>query len=216
MANNTFTTDYDVSLTAKHIATNLQNYEAARTGFFTFIVDDLDGIVRADYKGTLSEPADGDRIMKAQEYLKLNVTKASVPHFSIAPLEYRRGNEQIKFAGVPSFEAGSITVDDVVGLDTKSILMAWHALAYDIHTRKGGRMGDWTDQDGVVHKGYKKTCTLAEYTQDYELVRTWTLYGCWISDLSEEDFDKENDGKRQISVTIQYDRAEMELPRTAK
>ena len=39
------------------------------------------------------------------------------------------------------------------------------------------------------------------------------LTGC-VAQL--KDFDKENDVKRQISVTIQYDRAEMELPRTAQ
>lgn len=204
--------NYDASLAGRHIASNLANYEAARTGFFTFIVDDLDGIVRSDYRGSREEPAEGDRIGKAQEYLKLNVLTASVPQFTLEVLTYRRGNEQIKFAGVPTFDAGSIKVEDVVGLDTKSILMAWRALAYDVHTRKGGRMGDWVDADGVQHKGYKKTCTLAEYTQDYELVRTWTLYGCWISGLSEDDFDKENDGKRAITATIEYDRAEMELP----
>ena len=196
MANN-----YDASLAAQHISSNLANYEAARSGFFTFIVDDIDGIIKASYKGDKEKAAAKDRLLNAQEYLKLNVTQASVPHFSLEPLQYRRGNEVVKFAGVPTFEAGSISVDDVVGLDTKSILMAWQALAYDIHTRKGGRMKD-----------YKKTCTLVEYTQDYEEVRSWTLYGCWISDLSEENFDKANDDKRSISVTIQYDRAEMNLP----
>lgn len=197
MANN-----YDASLAAQHISSNLANYEAARSGFFTFIVDDIDGIIKASYKGDKEKAAAKDRLLNAQEYLKLNVTQASVPHFSLEPLQYRRGNEVVKFAGVPTFEAGSISVDDVVGLDTKSILMAWQALAYDIHTRKGGRMKD-----------YKKTCTLVEYTQDYEEVRSWTLYGCWISDLSEENFDKANDDKRSISVTIQYDRAEMNLPK---
>ena len=197
MANN-----YDASLAAQHISSNLANYEAARSGFFTFIVDDIDGIIKASYKGDKEKAAAKDRLLNAQEYLKLNVTQASVPHFSLEPLQYRRGNEVVKFAGVPTFEAGSISVDDVVGLDTKSILMAWQALAYDIHTRKGGRMKD-----------YKKTCTLVEYTQDYEEVRSWTLYGCWISELSEENFDKANDDKRSISVTIQYDRAEMNLPK---
>ena len=81
--------------------------------------------------------------------------------------------------------------------------MAWLQLAYNVHTRKGGRMKD-----------YKKTCTLIEYTQDYEQVRSWTLHGCWISNIDEEGFDKEGDGKRQISATIQYDRAEMNLPKT--
>ena len=197
MANSTF----DNSLTAQHIASNLANYEAARSGFFVFVVDDLDNIVSATYKGELNEAGDNDRLPHAQEYLKLNVVAADVPHFSITPLEYRRGNEQVKFTGVPDFGSGTITVDDVVGLDTKSILMAWQNLAYNVHTRKGGRMKD-----------YKKNCTLIEYTQDYEQIRSWTLYGCWISDFTEDSFDKESDGKRKIGCTIQYDRAEMELP----
>ena len=137
---------------------------------------------------------------KASEALRLNVTKASVPNFTVKTEEYRRGNDVVNFAGVPEFTDGSIVVDDVVGMDTKSILMAWQALAYNVYTRKGGRMKD-----------YKKTCTLVEYTQDFEQIRSWTLYGCWINKISEGEFDKENDGKRQITAELQYDRAIMVL-----
>ena len=77
--------------------------------------------------------------------------------------------------------------------------MSWQYLAYNPNTRLGGRMRD-----------YKKTCTLSEYTQDYELVRTWTLEGCFITKLTEGDFDRENDGKRKITVEISYDRATVE------
>ena len=188
------------SLSAQHISTNLANYEAARTGFFSLIVDDIDNIVNAAYSGDPRDAAASDKIARAQETLKLNVVKAPVPHYSLATLEYRRGNDQVKFAGVPTFDSGDITVDDVVGLDTKSILMAWQALAYNVYTRKGGRMKD-----------YKKNATLIEYTQDFEQVRSWTIYGCWVSKISEGEFDKENDGKRQITATIEYDRAEMNL-----
>ena len=78
--------------------------------------------------------------------------------------------------------------------------MAGKGLAYNTKTRKGGRMAD-----------YKKTATLCEYTQDYELIRSWTLYGCWISKISEDNFNKAsgNDDKRSLSATLQYDRAEM-------
>lgn len=188
------------SLSAKHISTNLANYEAARTGFFSLIVDDIDNIINAAYSGDPRDATTNDKIARAQETLKLNVIKAPVPHFSLNTLEYKRGNDTVKFAGVPEFQSGDITVDDVVGMDTKSILMSWQALAYNVYTRKGGRMKD-----------YKKTCTLIEYTQDFEQVRSWTLYGCWISKITEGEFDKENDGKRQISATIEYDRAEMNL-----
>ena len=56
---------------------------------------------------------------------------------------------------------------------------------------------------------YKKTCTLIEYDQTYTQVRSWDLYGCWVKTLSEDAFDKENDGKRAITATIEYDRAVM-------
>lgn len=188
------------SLSAQHISTNLANYEAARSGFFSLIVDDIDNIIKASFSGSTDNAADSDKISNAQEILKLNVVKAPVPHFDLKVEEYRRGNDVVKFAGVPTFDTGSITVDDVVGMDTKSILMAWQALAYNVYTRKGGRMKD-----------YKKTCTLIEYTQDYEQIRSWTLYGCWINKISEGEFDKENDGKRQITADIQYDRAELNM-----
>ena len=133
-----------------------------------------------------------------QELLKLNVTQANVPHFSLNALEYRRGNEVVKFAGVPTFNSGSIRIDDIVGVDTKSIAEAWLELAYDLETRTGGRMYE-----------YKMDCNLIEYTQDYRPIRTWTLKGCWISEMSEDNFDKESDGQRKIGLTIQYDRARM-------
>jgi hypothetical protein len=188
------------SLSAQHISTNLANYEAARTGFFSLIVDDIDNIVKASYSGDPNDATDGDKIARAQETLKLNVVSAPVPHFSLKKLTYTRGNDQVHFAGTPEFNSGDIKVDDVVGMDTKSILMAWQALAYNVYTRKGGRMKD-----------YKKNCTLIEYTQDFEQIRSWTLYGCWITDIKESDFDKGADDKRQITASISYDRAEMNL-----
>ena len=189
------------SLSAKHISTNLANYEAARTGVFSLIVDDIDNIVSAAFSGERDTATSKDTIgPKAQETLKLNVISAPVPHFTLEKLQYKRGNDTVTFAGVPEFQSGSIKVDDVVGLDTKSILMAWQALAYNVYTRKGGRMKD-----------YKKNATLVEYTQDFEQVRSWTIYGCWISEISEDEFNKESDGKRQITAKIEYDRAEMNL-----
>ena len=141
------------SLSAQHISTNLANYEAARTGFFSLIVDDIDNIVKASYSGVHADAADSDKIARAQEVLKLNVIKAPVPHFSLEVMKYKRGNDTVTFAGTPSYESGNIVVDDVVGMDTKSILMAWQGLAYNVHTRKGGRMKDYKFL--ALHHGIK-------------------------------------------------------------
>ena len=104
-------------------------------------------------------------------------------------------------AGNPSFDAGSFECQDFVGLDTKSALMAWHGLAYDVVNDLGGRMKD-----------YKKNCTLIEYDQAHNEIRHWDLIGCWISDITEDEFDVSADGDRKIGCTIQYDRSVMHLP----
>lgn len=200
--------NFDNSLNTRHISNNLANYEAARNAFFTLVVDfripqgpneGKVNLLRPDYTGHPDDAEDTDYIAEAQDKLKLNVTKAPVPHFTIGTDEFRRGNDVVKFATVPTWDAGSIEVDDVVGIRTKDILLSWQYLAYNPYTRLGGRMLD-----------YKKTCTLCEYTQDYELIRTWTLEGCFITKLSEGEFDRENDGKRKITVEISYDRATVE------
>ena len=183
------------------ISENLSSYEAARSGFFILVVDGLDDLLKPNYRGEAENAEDSDRIKKAQETLKLSVTKCPVPHFEIATNEYRRGNDVVKFAGVPTWNGGTITVADYVGLDTKSLLMSWLYKAYNPHTRKGGRMKD-----------YKKSATLCEYTQDYELIRTWTIEGMFITKITEDDFDKENDGPRKLNVEFVFDRATVDLP----
>ena len=196
----------DQSLNTMHISENLAAYEAARNSFFVFYVDptQLTNLYSPDFDPDSGEAKveDGTRFdgQMASDALRLNVVKSSVPNFTVETHEYRRGNDVIKFAGVPTFKEGSITVDDVVGLRTKDMLYAWQYLAYNPITRKGGRMKD-----------YKKTCTLIEYTQDYEQIRYWTLYGCFVTGIDEGDFDRENDGKRQMTVAISYDRAIMSI-----
>ena len=196
----------DQSLNTLHISENLAAYEAARNSFFVFYVDpsQLTNLYSPDFDPDSGEATveDGTRFdgQMASDALRLNVLKSSVPNFTIETHEYRRGNDVVKFAGVPTFKDGSITVDDVVGLRTKDMLYAWQYLAYNPITRKGGRMKD-----------YKKTCTLIEYTQDYEQIRYWTLYGCFVTGIDEGEFDRENDGKRQMTVAISYDRAIMSI-----
>ena len=192
---------FDESLNTTHISTNLRNYEAARSGFFTLVVDDLTNLLKPNFKGEADEATDADKISNAQTVLKLNVVAATVPQFTLGTEEFRRGNDTVKFATTPTWDGGSLTVDDIVGLDTKSLLLSWLYLAYNPHTRKGGRMAD-----------YKKTATLCEYTQDYELIRTWTLEGVFITKVGDDEFNREQDGKRQLKVEFSYDRAIMDLP----
>lgn len=195
--------DGNESLSTRHISQNLSVYESARTGFFVLDIHGLnEQLLSPDYTGDPAYAKPEDYLQIPEEVLRLNVIKFPLPHFSISTNEYRRGNDVVKFAGIPTWDDGEIVVDDIVGLDTKSVLLAWLYKAYNPHTRKGGRMKD-----------YKKSATLYEYTQDYELIRSWNIEGIFITKLSEGEFDRENDGKRQITASFSYDRASVVLPK---
>lgn len=130
------------------------------------------------------------------EVIRLSVNKSFVPHFSQDALTVKRGNSEIKFAGVPRFGNGQITLIDYIGMDTLMALRAWQKKSYDVKTEKVGLVQD-----------YKKNCQLYEYTPDGQTVRRFNLYGCWISDLSEDDFDHENNQVHRITARIEYDKA---------
>lgn len=167
-------------------------YEVQRDNNFEFLVTGVENLVRVDSDQTITN---------AQDTLKFSVVSAPIPMFTQQIIEIKRGNTIMKAAGVPTFSDGSIVVNDYIGADTKSSLMAWQQLSYNVKTEKVGRMVD-----------YKKTCYLMEYTPDYKLVRTWKLLGCWVSGLQESEFSYENNGKKTITATITFDKAFMELP----
>lgn len=189
---------YSTQIGTYHLADNPQLYEVQRNNNFEFIVTDLDNILRAGAIGTEKNA----KIANAQEVLRLSVTKASVPHFTQEVVPVKRGNSTLKYAGVPQFGDGSLSFNDFIGADTKSVLMAWQNMSYNVRTEKVGSL-DVTP--------YKKDCYLIEYTPDYRKVRTWRLYGCWISSLTEGEYTAEDGGKHNIDCTIQYDRAEIDL-----
>lgn len=180
-----------------HLAANPNMFEIQRANNFEFVVTDIDGIMRAGMAGT--EAKSVRNIQNAQEVISLSVTRASVPHFTNNVVEVRRGNSTIKYAGTPTFDAGSLEINDYIGADSKSVLMAWQNLVYNVKTEKVG-----------LASQYKKDCYLIEYSPDYQKVRQWILHGCWISGLSEGDYSSEDSGKKTVSATIQYDRAEID------
>ena len=186
---------------AYHLSDNPTLYEPARSNTFEFIVPFSTQLskafIRAGYAGTESN-ANLDKSL-SEEYLRLSVVSATVPPFSQEAITIRRGNSVMKAAGLPTFKDGSLVINDFIGADGKSILMAWQNLSYNVKTEKVGRMAD-----------YKIDCSLIEFTPDYEPINTWTLKGCWISDLQMPDFSQEDGGKRQITATIQYDAAYLE------
>lgn len=182
---------------AYHLADNPELYEIQRNNTFEFIVTGIDNILRAGAE----EVDDNAIITNASQTLRFSVVQASIPTFSQDTIEIRRGNSVMKAAGIPTFGEGSLVVNDFIGADTKSALMAWQNLSYNVKTERVGNMKD-----------YKKICYLCEYTPDWKLVRTWKMLGCWVQSISQDAFNMDDGGKKTISATISYDKAFMEMP----
>ena len=178
-----------------HLADNGNLFEIQRSNNFEIVITDLNNIQRAATLGGESS----DTFSNGEEIIRLSVTRSSVPHFQQNAIEVKRGNNTVKYAGVPTFSSGTLVVNDYIGAETKEVLMAWQNCSYDVYTEKVGLVDD-----------YKKECRLIEYSPDYQVVRTWVLYGCWISQLQEDDYDSDSNNKKTITATIEYDKASIE------
>ena len=171
-----------------YIANNPERYEPQRSNNFEFVVD---------FSNTdLYLPGTNTPLNDSQKILRVSVTSAPVPHFSQTPITIDRGNNQAKFAGKPTFGNGPLVVNDYIGDSAKEILVAWQALSYNVMTEKVGLASD-----------YKKKATLIEYTPDLQVVRSWNMYGCWISGISEDAYNSDQNSKKQTTATIEYDYA---------
>lgn len=192
--NSTVNEPFTVPHGTYHMADNPAMYEPQRTNNFEFVITGLGSrILKSGFN-----PKDENAYIKDPEkIIRLSVKSAFIPHFTQNAIEIKRGNSTLKYAGAPTFNNGNLTIQDYIGTDAKMALMAWQNQSYNVMTEKVG-----------LAKDYKHDCYMLEYTPDYQLVRTWKLYGCWISNITESPFTYDNqNGVNEITATIEYDRA---------
>ena len=171
-----------------YLAENPKYFEPQRSNTFLFYVDGL--------SNKLNIPNNEYAATNADDVIQLSVKSSSVPHFTTEKLTINRGNSQMHFAGKSTFGDGKLSVHDYIGAGTKDILLAWQRMVYNPDTEKTGIASD-----------YKMDAYLLEYTPEYQLVRTWIMYGCWISGISESDYDHDSSENKLIDATIIYDKA---------
>lgn len=186
---------------AYHLAQNPELYEPARTNNFLFVVTGLDTLLYAGVDANANISDDKKYIKNASDTLRVAVVSSSVPDFSLSTIEVKSGNSSMKVAGVPTFEAGNIVINDFIGARTKDILLAWKALAYDVKNQLVQKMSN-----------YKREAYLIELAPDNTEIRKLHMYGVWVSDVTGGDFNVENNDKRTVQATIQYDYMIPELP----
>ena len=182
---------------AYFLSTQPELYEPQRGNTFLVEVNFPDGFFAND---TVLQKQNPHAYANPKEVLRVAVSSSFVPHFTVDPIVVKRGNSSIKFAGTPTYKDGDIKLTDFIGAGSKDLAMAWQRKVYNSKTEKVGLASD-----------YKVSAKLLEYTPDYQVVRTWTLYGAWISGLSEDDYSHESTDKREIACTMVYDKAEIDV-----
>lgn len=189
MPHKNLTTDYG----ARHFAAKKELFEIQRGHNFELIVPKA-GLEKLTFYG---ENGETQTVADANEIIRLSVAGAFIPHYSQNPIEVRRGNTSVKYAGVITWDAGEVQCYDFIGARTKDILMGWQALAGNPRYQTVGQQSD-----------YKMDCNILEYPPDYStIVRTWKLENCWISAIREDALSMDANGSRKISCTFQYDLA---------
>ena len=171
----------------QHLASNPDLYQPKLSSNFMFYVTGFENLISS---------TTGEKLENAEVYLKVSTDSASVPHFSQSVVTIPRGNTTIKMAGKPEFGTEPIVVNDYIGANIMEILESWQHQSYNPRTEKVGLAGD-----------YKKEAYLVEYTPDWQQVRTWKLFGCWIQELSGDSLSYGNNDTIKVSATIQYDYA---------
>ncbi len=179
-----------------HIANNPHLFEPQRNNNFELHIMGLDTIATQD---STAIDSDTNVVHKANDIIRLSVLSDSVPSFSQNVIGIRYGNNEVKFAGVPTFSEKSLVINDYIGLKSKEAMLAWQKQSYDVRTQKVGLASD-----------YKKVGYLFEYSPNYEVVRSWKIVGLWISDLTFSDNDFGSSDNKTINATLPYDYAYLE------
>lgn len=169
---------------AHHMVGN-DTFEPQRTNNFEIQFNNLGTLVSSQGYMKWDDPG---------EAIKLSVKSVGDLSQDIEAIAVHYGNNAIKFAGKPSLNSISISINDFIGLDTERILEAWSALVYNKYTQAVG-----------LASKYKTDAYLLEYSPDGKNVKAWKLEGCWPGTITYGGYNQENASTREISMTLNVD-----------
>lgn len=132
--------------------------------------------------------------------LTLSVVSGFLPHESNEVISLNYGNTTVTVAGKANVNgSGSLVVRDLVQQDIEKAIDDWRASVYNKETDAIGFAFD-----------YKKTATVTQCAPDGTLLRVWNLKGVWPSEVDYGQVSYDSPGVKTISITIQYDKAEID------
>lgn len=168
--------------------------------------------------GKKSIPKGASGLAKINEYLNVSLQSITSPTKNIGQIVIDFFNTQVKFAGKPTYSNANITLNTLIGIQTKNILSAWSDICLEQHTLAGG----WARSDGTVttytqaqamtetqlfsHIGYKCDGLLIECARDGSVVNAWDYLGLWLSSFTPGSFNMSGaNSPSQVTGTLSCD-----------
>ena len=181
---------------ASHLFVNTDNgFEPQRTNNFEMSISGLSNLKPAgggDYSAKVRA-----MLNNMSDDLILSIKNGFTPKENISVLTVPYGNSEVKFAGRPSYDEGSIIWNDYYDKDIELLLKAWQMAAYN---PQNGAVGD--------AKNYKLNAIMTMYSPGYTVARQWNIHGCWLASVNGDDMGNENNSIRTLSAQFVYDWAE--------
>lgn len=171
-----------------HIANDPAKYRPAMTNTFRITIPGLEGaadITNEEEGATLGEDT--------AVVLRVSNENFQEPTLNQGTVQIKRENLTIEFPGQMDAFSSTSSFTCFIDADTYGRLYAWKCQAGNHET---GVVGDPQD--------YWKTVTVEHLTGKGELIGTWTLYNCWISQLSGATFDNNSAQVKQVQITLRY------------
>lgn len=173
--------------------TSEAGFEPQHNNNFEFQVTGLGTMTRAGGEDFTS--AEKQMLANSSDLI-LSLRQAFTPAEDISDIRIAYGNGSTRFAGVPSYNDGTIIWNDFYDKDIEYVLKLWQRAAYDPET---GAVGDASN--------YKRTAYLTMYSPSGRVARRWKLFGVWIRAVNGDDMSNENATARGLSAVISYDYA---------
>lgn len=166
-------------MNANHLAAMAGEFEPQRTNHFQITFQGPTGI----------NPADSDLI-------RLTMDAGFLPSESSNEIELAFLNEKRYVAGSVSFEAGSITLKDMVDRDTAGAIVRWRQKVYE---PLSGAVGF-----AAVYKCEGRITLLSPTGLE---LRQWRIVGAWPQSVNYGTLDMGSDDNVKIECSIRYDKA---------
>lgn len=181
---------------ASHLFINTNNgFEPQRTNNFEMSITGLSNLKPAG--GGDYSPKVRAMLNNMSDDLVLSIKDGFTPQEKISVLPVPYGNSEVKFAGRPTYDEGSIRWNDYYDKDIELLLKAWQMAAFN---PQNGAVGD--------AKNYKLEAIMTMYSPGYTVARRWLIHGCWLAAVNGDDMGNENNSIRTLSAQFVYDWAQ--------